>query len=502
MSKPQRKILIVDDSVEDRATYRRLLQRDPDTTYLFEEVDLGNRGLVACQTFQPDCLLLDYRLPDLDGLQFLTQLHEQLDSQAPAVVVLTGTGNETVAVEAMKCGAQDYLVKGRLTLDRLRSAVANAIEKVTLRRTLEAQHQQLRRQAEIIDQTHDAIITTDLDAVVMSWNKGAERLFGYTDTEMIGHPALMLFPQEIHAQFSSLVLAPLREHGQHDLEVRQHHRSGKELYVHASLSFLRDKREVPTGIIGYVTDITARKQAEEALARQTAELRRINDELRQFSYVVSHDLNEPLRTISNFLQLLTLEMSEQLTPKGQEYVGFVVDGARRMQQMIADLLAYTRVGGGVEQFTSVDCNALLVRVLTDLQTVITESGATITYDPLPTVQGNATRLGQVLQNLIGNALKFRRQEPLRIHISAQRKAQHWQFCVRDNGIGIDPAQTKRLFQVFQRLHTRTEYPGTGIGLAICRKIVEQHGGRVWVESTVGNGASFFLHSRLNSKDKR
>ncbi len=194
MSKPQRKILIVDDSVEDRATYRRLLQRDPDATYLFEEVDLGNRGLVACQTFQPDCLLLDYRLPDLDGLQFLTQLHEQLDSQAPAVVVLTGTGNETVAVEAMKCGAQDYLVKGRLTLDRLRSAIANAIEKVTLRRTLEAQHQQLRRQAEIIDQTHDAIITTDLDAVVMSWNKGAERLFGYTDTEMIGHPALMLFP--------------------------------------------------------------------------------------------------------------------------------------------------------------------------------------------------------------------------------------------------------------------------------------------------------------------
>lgn len=492
MSKPQRKILMVDDSAEDRVTFRRFLQHDADAIYLFEEVNSGSRGLAVCQTFQPDCLLLDYRLPDLDGLQFLERLHEQTNSQTPAVIMLTGTGNEAVAVEAMKRGAQDYLVKDRLTLARLQSAVANAIEKVTLGRTLEAQHQQLCHQAEIIDQTHDAIITTDLDAVVMSWNKGAERLFGYPDTEMIGHPALVLFPQEIQEQFSSLVLTPLRERGQHDLEVQQHHRSGKELYVHVSLSFLRDKSGAPTGIIGYVIDITARKQAEEALIRKTTELRRINDELQQFSYIVSHDLNEPLRTIGNFLNLLTQEMPEQLTPKGQEYIGFAVDGARRMQQMIADLLTYTRVGGEVEQFTSVDCNALLARVLADLQVVITENSATITYDPLPTLQGNATRLGQVLQNLIGNALKFRGQEPPRIHISAQRKVQHWQFCVHDNGIGIDPAQIKRLFQVFQRLHTRTEYSGTGIGLAICRKIVEQHGGQIWVESTIGNGASFFF----------
>lgn len=492
MDKPQRKILIMDDSAEDRGLFRQVLQQDADVTYLFEEANSGNRGLAVYQTFQPDCLLLDYRLPDLDGLQVLERLHKQTNSQTPAVIMLTGIGNEAVAVEAMKRGAQDYLVKDRLTLSRLRSAVANAIEKVTLGRTLEAQHQQLLYQAEILDQTHDAIITTDLDAVVMSWNKGAERLFGYTATEMIGHPALMLFPQELHEQFSSLVLAPLRERGQQDLQVRQHHRSGKELYVHVSLSFLRDKSEVPTGIIGYVIDITAHKQTEETLIRQTAELLRINDELQQFSYVVSHDLNEPLRTIVNFLDLLSGEMSGQLTPKEQEYIGFVRDGAQRMQQMITDLLAYTRAGRAVEQFTFVDCDALLARVLADLQLVIRESGATITHDPLPTLQGDTTRLGQVLQNLIGNAIKFRGQEPPRIHISAQHKAQHWQFCVHDNGIGIDPAQTKRLFQVFQRLHTRTEYSGTGIGLAICRKIVEQHGGQIWVESTIGNGASFFF----------
>src|SRR5262245_17011976 len=163
MNELHRKVLIIDDSEEDRVTYRRLLQRDPDVVYLFEEANSGNRGLVACQTFQPDCVLLDYRLPDLDGLQFLECLHEQTHLQAPSVIMLTGTGSETVAVEAMKYGVQDYLVKGALTSERLRSAVTNAIEKVTLRRTLEAQQQQLRHQAELIDQTHDAIITTDLE---------------------------------------------------------------------------------------------------------------------------------------------------------------------------------------------------------------------------------------------------------------------------------------------------------------------------------------------------
>ena len=239
-------------------------------------------------------------------------------------------------------------------------------------------------------------------------------------------------------------------------------------------------------------DITARKQAEAARTRLLTEVQRANEELQQFAYIVSHDLNEPLRTITNFLQLLTRRLPDTLDAEAAEYLAFVEEGAQRLRHLLADLLAYTRAGGEGQEVAAVDGNALLARVLADLQLAIAESGATITQDPLPTVWGDATRLGRVMQNLIGNALKFRGPTPPQVHVSAQREGKQWRFSVRDNGIGIDPAQAGRLFQVFQRLHTRKEYPGTGIGLAICKKIVEQHGGQIWVESELGKGATFFF----------
>jgi hypothetical protein len=168
-----------------------------------------------------------------------------------------------------------------------------------------------------------------------------------------------------------------------------------------------------------------------------------------------------------------------------------MDGAQRLQQMLADLLTYTRVGGQEITRAAVDCNALLDRVCSDLQIAIQESGARITHDALPTVQADATRLGQVFQNLIGNALKFRGAAPPRVHVSARQEGRRWRFAVRDNGIGVDPKQAERIFQMLQRLHSR-EYQGTGIGLAICKKIVERHGGRIWVESTPGEGATFYF----------
>ena len=239
-------------------------------------------------------------------------------------------------------------------------------------------------------------------------------------------------------------------------------------------------------------DITARKQAEAARTRLLTEVQRANEELQQFAYIVSHDLNEPLRTITNFLQLLTRRLPDTLDAEAAEYLAFVEEGAQRLRHLLADLLAYTRAGGEGQEVAAVDGNALLARVLVDLQLAIAESGATITQDPLPTVWGDATRLGRVMQNLIGNALKFRGPTPPQVHVSAQREGKQWRFSVRDNGIGIDPAQAGRLFQVFRRLHTRKEYPGTGIGLAICKKIVEQHGGQIWVESELGKGATFFF----------
>lgn len=614
MSKPHYKVLIVDDSPDDRAVCKRYLQRDPDRDYTIWEEELSRKGIVASQLIQPDCILVDYRFPDIDGLQFLSQLQVLTGEQAPAVVMLTGSGHEGVAVKAMKQGAQDYLVKDALTQESLWRAVGNAIESVKLRRGLDTQRSEaellraavqqatdaimittseldppgpqitfvnsaftamtgyaaeevlgktprilhgpntdravldrlradltagrafagetinyrkdgsefilewcatplrdgrgrithfvatqrdvtarkqaeevLRQQAEIIDQIHDAVIATDLEGRVTSWNKGAERLFGYTAAEMLDHSVLRLFPEDLQSVLPAIV-ETLRKNGQHELEIRQRRKSGGECDVHLSLSLRRDQWGTPMGMIGYALDITSRKQAEAAVQS-------VNEELQQFAYIVSHDLSEPLRTMSNYMALLARRYKNKLDATAEEYINFAVNGAQRLQQMITDLLAYTRAGGQDLTMNPVDCNALLAQVCNDLHLIIRENDAAISHDPLPTVYSDATRLGQVLQNLIGNALKFRSAAAPQVHVSGRREGQWWRFSVRDNGIGIDPSQATRLFQVFQRLHTRSEYQGTGIGLAICKKIVEQHGGRIWVESAPGAGATFYFTIR-------
>jgi PAS domain S-box-containing protein len=245
------------------------------------------------------------------------------------------------------------------------------------------------------------------------------------------------------------------------------------------------------GSRGVVMDITERKQAEAERELLLRELQRVNEELQQFAHVVSHDLNEPLRTMRSYVQLLAQRTKGKLDAEAAEDMAFIADAAQRMQQMLADLLAYTRAGQ-TPALRAVDCEAVLAQVLNALQTQVTECAAIITHDPLPIVHGDATRLGQVLQNLIGNALKFCETKPPRIHITARQEDQHWRFAVRDNGIGIDPRHSERIFGAFQRLHARKEYPGTGMGLAICKKIVEQHGGRLWVESRPGEGSIFYF----------
>ena len=610
MIKPHYKILLVEDSPDDRTICKLRLLRDPDHEYTIWEEALGKKGLTTCQTMQPDCILVDFQLPDIDGLQFLTRLQEQSNGQTPAVVMVTGSGHENIAVEAMKRGAQDYLVKDLVTQEALWWAVDNAIDKVTLRRNLERQHQQLqesearfralvnavpamvwiaapdgtmtfvtdqwltycgmtteqlardwvrlvihpddyercviqwaqaralgtdyeievrnrrhdgeyrwfltravptrdeagriigwygtttdihdrkqaeetlRQQAEIIDQVHDAVIATDMAGLVTSWNKGAERLFGYTTAEMVGKSVHCLFPSELRAEVPAL-LQTLQARGQHEVELRQLRKSGGEFYAHLSLSQRRDDQGHPIGMIGYAIDITARRQAELAVQR-------MNEELQQFAYIVSHDLNEPLRTMSGFVRLLANRFQGKLDADADECLTFITDGCQRMQQLLVDLLAYTRLGGKKLTRETVDCEVLFARVCTDLQSVIHESGATITHDPLPTLQADATLLGQVFQNLLSNAFKFRGAAPPRVHVSAQQEHMQWCFSVSDHGIGLDPSQAERIFQVFQRLHSRTEYAGTGIGLAICKKIVERHGGRIWVESQPGEGATFFF----------
>jgi signal transduction histidine kinase len=235
-----------------------------------------------------------------------------------------------------------------------------------------------------------------------------------------------------------------------------------------------------------IRDYVAERQHREG------QLQRANADLQQFAYVASHDLQEPLRMVTSYLQLLAQRYHAQLDADAQEFIGYAVEGAQRMQTLILDLLAYSRVETQDAEWTETDSAAVLELALSDLRLTVAESGAVVTHDPLPTVRAVAGQLRQVFENLISNALKFRGPEPPRIHLAAQRQGTEWVFSVRDTGIGLDPTQAERIFQMFQRLHTRKEYPGTGIGLAICKRIVERHGGRIWVESTPGQGATFFF----------
>jgi light-regulated signal transduction histidine kinase (bacteriophytochrome) len=250
--------------------------------------------------------------------------------------------------------------------------------------------------------------------------------------------------------------------------------------------------ELRTANINLAVELDERRKAEQQLTRYTQELARSNAELEQFAYVASHDLQEPLRMVASFTQLLGKRYRGKLDQDADEFIGFAVDGATRMRGLINDLLAYSRVGTRGKSFKSTDCQVILREALDNLMKAIEESGAVITYDPLPTVEGDEVQLLQLFQNLIGNAVKFHNPDTPRIHVSAKRRGHEWVFAIKDNGIAIAAEHQERIFFIFQRLHQRSEYPGTGIGLAICKKIVERHGGRIWVESQVGKGSTFYF----------
>ncbi len=239
-------------------------------------------------------------------------------------------------------------------------------------------------------------------------------------------------------------------------------------------------------------ELDERRRAEQLLAHYAEDLKRSNAELEEFAYVASHDLQEPLRMVASFTQLLAKRYQGKLDQDADDFIGFAVDGATRMQQLIQALLAYSRVGTRGKSLAPTDCNAILDLVRTNLCRALEESGAEVTAESLPTVQGDEVQLVQLFQNLIANAVKFHGEAPPIIRISAREDNGDWRFAVQDNGIGIALAHQDRIFKIFQRLRRRSEYPGTGIGLAICKKIVERHGGRLWVESEEGRGATFFF----------
>jgi light-regulated signal transduction histidine kinase (bacteriophytochrome) len=234
---------------------------------------------------------------------------------------------------------------------------------------------------------------------------------------------------------------------------------------------------------------------EQQLNSTLADLQRSNAELEQFAYIASHDLQEPLRMIASYIQLIEEDYKEKLDADADQYIAFAVEGAKRMQTLIEDLLAYSRVGTRGEPLMPTSMKSVLSEAIANLEVAIEESHAVVTHDQLPTVLGDESQLIQLFQNLVGNAIKFKSDDAPAIHVGVEETKDDWVFSVRDNGIGIDMKYAERIFTVFQRLHSREEYAGTGIGLAVVKKIVERHGGRIWVESTPAKGSTFYFTLR-------
>jgi light-regulated signal transduction histidine kinase (bacteriophytochrome) len=301
------------------------------------------------------------------------------------------------------------------------------------------------------------------------------------------------------AGFRSMMTAPLISRDQ--VIGALHFRSKKsKAYDDQDLRLAERIAAQIAGAIANVQLFTQLKRAEEALARKAEELARSNAELQSFAYIASHDLQEPLRMIASYLELIERRYQGQLDQDANEFIAYAVDGANRLQRMINDLLAYARVQTRGKPFEPVDSEFILKQALTNLKMAIEESGVQISHDSLPSVMGDGSQLVQVFQNLIGNAIKFRDEKPAQIHISVESKTNEWLFSVRDNGIGIDPQYQERIFAIFQRLHGK-QVPGTGIGLSLCRRIVERHGGKIWVESEPGKGATFYFTIPIRGGEK-
>ncbi len=316
------------------------------------------------------------------------------------------------------------------------------------------------------------------------------RIAGYDEDELIGKPSLtFVFPEDRNA---------VRENAVKMLKGESF--SGYEYRIITKLAVIKWVMETVTPVsyqgrratLGNLMDITERRQAEETLKQMVGEIGRSNTELEQFAYVVSHDLQEPLRMVSSYTQLLARRYHDKLDTSANDFINYAVDGAERMRVLLNNLLDYSRLGTHGKPFKLTDFEDVFNQAMTNLKVAIEESEALVTHDYLPTLIVDEGQLVQLFQNLIGNAVKFCNQESPRIHVSAETKSGVWVFSVRDNGIGIDPQHAQRIFEIFKRLHTREEYSGTGMGLAICKKIVERHGGNIWIYSQPGEGSTFYF----------
>jgi PAS domain S-box-containing protein len=373
---------------------------------------------------------------------------------------------------------------------------------ITERKQAEQELKESERRLRTLQENVQLIaVTLDTEGTILFCNDYCLALTGWRRDEVLGRNWFDIFvPPQLGVRemfHDTLIKGALPAHYENPILTR----NGRELHIVWSNSVFTNRGGPIIGVTSLGVDVTEQRNVEGQLRRALQELERSNKELEQFAYVASHDLQEPLRTVGSFAELVSQRYAGKLDKDGNEFLGFMIDSARRAQHLINDLLQYSRVGSRAKPFELIHVEEVLALAIDNLRTSIEEGGAVVTHDPMPSLRADPTQMLQLLQNLVGNAVKFRRpEEPCRVHVSCREEPDRWVFTVRDNGIGIAPQYFERIFVIFQRLHSRGKYPGTGIGLAVCKKIVERHGGRIWVESEPGRGSSFHFSIPRKPRD--
>jgi two-component system, chemotaxis family, CheB/CheR fusion protein len=496
-------ILIIDDSQDDRDMYVRALKKVSNQQYCCIEASDGKAGLDAISDNQFDVILLDYSLPGMNGLQVLKKIR----TVAPylPVILLTGQGNEMIAVEAIKEGANDYMPKSFVTSERLHHTLKSAISYGTMKKYIAEKDEQIRLKTlelALSEERHQLVVQS-LSVGIWDWNIRSNQLFStpamqevlcFSDEDLANH--FKIWEERLHPDDKTRVIEILQQHllkkDIYDVEYRlwnptQNHYK----WIHAKGQAVWNEMGQAVRMVGSVEDITWRKEAEIERESMIAKLIDSNSDLEHFAYVCSHDLQEPLRTISNYTQRLEQHLGEKMDEKGRHYMRYIKESVIHARSLIREVLNYARVDNDNDLVTDTDSGMILSYVLGDLRAIIEESNALVTHDTMPMVHIKQMHLRQIIQNLIGNALKFSKEKP-HVHISCKLENGMWKFGVRDNGIGIQAEYLDKIFVIFQRLHSNEVYAGTGIGLALCKKIVQKYNGSIWVESEVGKGSVFYF----------
>jgi PAS domain S-box-containing protein len=492
------------ESKESGAKYRGLLEAAPDAM-----VVVNQAGEIVLLNLQAE-KQFGYHRDELVGQKVKNIIPEGfaerlladgLRSVEDALAQQIGTGIE---LTGRRKDESEFPIE--IMLSPLESAegilVTAAIRDISVRKDAEKHLAQMEgRYRGLLEAAPDAMVVVNQVGEIVLLNVQVEKQFGYRRDELLGQKVKNIIPEgfaeRLIADGTRTAADALAQQIGTGIELIGRRKDGSEFPIEIMLSPL----ESPEGILvtAAIRNITERKRAEQHLVKTVAELNRSNDELQQFAYVASHDLQEPLRMVASYTQLLAERYKGRLGSDADEFIAYAVDGSNRMQVLIQDLLAYSRAGTNGKALRKISSDNALTEALANLRATIQESGAVVTHDSLPLITTDGTQLAQIFQNLVGNAIKYRSAAVPNVHISAVKNGgNEWIFSVRDNGLGIDPQYFDRIFVLFQRLHGQTEFKGTGIGLAICKKMLERLGGRIWVESQPEKGSTF--HFALPEKD--